>query len=167
MMNLGLNFRQVFKYLVPALIRGERFEAWIGALLQPVQTLNDGFVDAAATIRYFLRFDGRVIYLEHLLNDLFDNNLRRIYIDDPDTVQIITPYVFNKVEQQPPLTIFNKIEGEDDTVFLYTKYELGLPTDDFVVHVPTGIFDPTVETQMSFYIDKYRIAGKRYSFQTF
>lgn len=166
MINLGLNFRQVFKYLVPSLIRGERFEAWIGALLQPVQTLNEGFVSDAESIRYFLRFTGQVVYLEHLLNDLFDNNLRRIYIDDPSDIQIITPYVFNKVEQQPPIFIYNKVEGED-AVFIYTKAELGLGTDDFIVHVPTGIFNPTIETQMSFYIDKYRIAGKRYSFQTF
>ena len=165
-MNLGLNFRQVFKYLVPALIRGARFEAWIGALLEPVQSLNADFVADAASIRYYLRFNGQVLYMEHLLNDLFDNSLRRIYIDDPSDIQIITPYVFNKIEQQPAIFIYNKSEGEDP-VFVYTKSELGLGTDDFIVHVPAGIFDPTVEVQMSFYIDKYRIAGKRYSFETF
>lgn len=167
-MNLYLNFREVFQYLIPTWIRGEKFVAWLGAILEPVQTLNQSFADWASAVRYDLRFNGQVIYLEHVLNDQFDDTLRRIYIDDPAGQQIFTPYVFNKAEQQPPLYLYNVADALDteDNIVIYNVSELEV-TEDFVVHVPSGIFNPAAEVQMRGLIDKYRIAGKRYTFETF
>jgi len=165
-MNLGLNFKEVFKHLVPVPLRGERFVAWIGSLLQPVQSLNATFADEAEAIRYALKLNGQVIYLEHLLNDVFDPSLRRIYIDDPIDTQVITAYVFNKAEAQSPLYIYNKVEAVNGLAVIYNKGELNNSTDDFIVHVPAADLTATAQVQMRFYINKYRIAGKRYSFQT-
>lgn len=168
MINLGLNFKEVFKHLVPAPLRGERFVAWLGSLFAPLQSLNAQFADWGAEVRYDLRFNGQVIYLEHLLNDQFDSTLRRIYIDDPSGQQVFTPYVFNLVEVQPPLHLYNVADAKpiDENIVIRNTSEL-VVTDDFVVHVPTGVFNATVEAQMSDLIDRYRIAGKRYTFQTF
>jgi hypothetical protein len=169
MINLYLNFKEVFQYLIPAPIRGVRFVAWLGAMFGPLQSLNVLLFDKGAQIRYDLRFTGQVVSLEHLLNDQFDNTLRRIYIDDPSGQQILTPYVFNKVEAQPPLNLFNKADGKPifEQIVLRNKVELLGTTDDFIVHVPTVIFSSAIESQMRFFIDRYRIAGKRYSFIIF
>ncbi len=168
MINLFVNFKEVFKYLIPTPLRGNRFVAWIGALLEPLQTVNGYFSTWGATVRYYLRFNGQVIYLEHLLNDQFDDTLRRVYIDDPSGQQIFTPYVFNQVEQQPPLYLYTVADAKPllENIVLRNTMEL-VVTDDFIVHVPAGIFDSTIQIQMSRLIDKYRIACKRYSFQTF
>ena len=166
-MNLGLNFKTVFSYLVPYQLRKSRTVEWIGALLQPLQSLNDGFVEWAADVRYFLAFNGQVVYLEHVLNDTFDNSLRRIYIDDPAGNIAITTYVHNKVEQQPPLYLYNVDDASNENPLVYNQAELFVSDDDFIVYVPVGIFNPTVEVQMRDLIDQYRIAGKRYSFLTF
>lgn len=166
-MNLYLIFREVFKYLVPTWIRGERFVSWVGSLLEPLQSLNIVFSAFGSAMRYDLAFNGQVVYLEHVLNDKFDL-LRRIYIDDPAGQQVFTPYVFNKVEAQPPLYIYNAADAlpADENVVIYNTAEL-VTTEDFVVHVPADVFSPGVEVQMRKLINIYRIAPKRYSFSTF
>lgn len=165
MMNVFLNFKEAFSYLIPGRIRTTKFKDWIGALLAPLQSLNVAFAEYVSTTRYDLSFNGQVVYLEHILNDKFDDVDRRIYIDDPAGQQVFTPYLFNRVEQQPPLIIRNKSEALP-TPFLYNVPEL-VVTNDFVVHVPISVFNSTVEAQMKALMNKYRIAGKRYTFQTF
>lgn len=169
MINLVINFRTVFQHLVPQPIRGTKLVNWLGSLLEPIQSLNFGFDAAGTVIRYDLSFNGQVIYLEHVLNDQFDPGDRSIYIDDPGDVQIVTPYVFNQVEQQPPLYLYNIADAMDneDNVVLYNQGELGAITNEFIVHVPEAIFNDATEALMRVLIDKYRIAGKRYSFETF
>jgi hypothetical protein len=164
-MNFFLNFKEAFKYLIPAQIRGVKNVDWIGALLAPIQSLNVLFNEYVLGTRYDLSFNGQVVYLEHVLNDMFDDVSRRIYIDDPSGQQVYTPYVFNRVEQQPPLIVTNKSEALP-TPFLYNTPELVVSTD-FVVNVPTSVLNATVQNQMKALINKYRIAGKRYTFATF
>lgn len=166
-MNLGLNFKEVFKYLIPFQIRGNRIVEWVAALLAPVQSLNVVFSAWAGGVRYFLAFNGQVVYLEHVLNDQFDASLRRIYIDDPGGTVIVTTYVHNKIEQQPTLYLYNVADADPNNPIIYNTSEIYTSTDDFIVHVPAGVFSPTVQVQMSALINQYRIAGKRYSFQTF
>lgn len=166
-MNLGLAFKTVFSFLIPFVLRQDRMVEWIGALLQPLQTLNDTFVLWASGLRYFLRFNGQVLYLEHVLNDQYDASLRRIFIDDPVGNVVITTYVHNRIEFQPPLYLYNIADASEFDPVVYNTSELFVSEDDFVVHVPTAAFSPAIEVQMRDLIDKYRIAGKRYSFQTF
>lgn len=167
-MNVGINFKAVFQYLVPFRIRQSRMVEYMAALLAPLQVINGYFASHVETIRYDLKFNGQVMYLEHVLNDKFDNTLRRVYIDDPSGQQIFTPYVFNRIEQQPPLHLFNVADAKPllENIVLRNQVEL-LVTTDFVVKVPVGIFNSTIQVQMSDLIDRYRIAGKRYTFQTF
>lgn len=167
-MNVFINFKTVFQFLIPYRIRQSRMVEFMGALLAPLQTVNGYFSAHVDMIRYDLKFNGQVMYLEHVLNDQFDDTLRRIYIDDPSGQQIFTPYIFNRIEQQPPLHLFNVADAKpvDENIVLRNTVEL-VVTTDFVVHVPAGIFNPTMEVQMRDLIDRYRIAGKRYTFDTF
>lgn len=164
MRNYYLWFREVFKYLVPFKIRGVLFETWIASLLQPVQTRNLLFADFVGDTRYLLRFNGQVIYLEHRLNDEWDNIDRRIYIDDPLGTDIFPNLVFNKIEQENTFVIYNKSENQES--FIYNQIEL--QTDyDFIVYVPAEIYTNQINLEMRQVIDTYRIAGKTYIIQTF
>lgn len=166
--NLEISFKVVFKYLLPYPLRRDRMVDWLGSMLAGLQTVNGYFAAWAAGVRYALRFNGQVQYLEHVLNDGYDLSLRRIYIDDPAGQQIIVPYIHNRIEQQPPRYLFNAADAVPllSNIVLKNTAELGT-TVDFIVHVPVGIYDPTVELGLRKIIEKYRIAGKRYSFQTF
>jgi len=165
MTNFGVKIKELVTGLIPLKIRGDIFTEWIGALVEPIQTINDTFAGVVADIRYELQFNSQVIYLEHILNDQFDPGSRNIYIDDP-AQYIDDNYLYNKDEDQDSLTIRNKSEGGPD-VFLYTLAEVA-DNDDFIVFVPDNIsFDAAMQVQMSAIIDRYRHAGKRYSFETY
>lgn len=167
-MNVFIVFKTVFKFLIPFSIRNPKMVEFVGALLQPLQTVNGWFVDFVEGTRYDLRFNGQVVYLEHVINDQFDTNFRRIYIDDPAGQQVFAPYIFNRIEEQPPLYLFTISDAKPllENIVLRNASEL-VVTTDFVVYVPVSIFTTALQVQISALIDKYRIAGKRYTFQTF
>lgn len=161
-MNLKLDFKKVFVHFLAVKLRGEKMVAWVESMLTPLQSLHDQFSVWAYDLRYDLSFSGQQIYLEHLLNDVFDASERRIYIDDPlGTIQL-SEYIFNKVESQPDKILYNKSEGKK--LIIYNRSEINVSTDDFVIHVPSTVFN---QISMSRIVDKYRQAGKIYSFQTF
>lgn len=165
MMNFGLNILQLVKGLIPLKIRGDRFMAWIGALVAPIQTLNVTFASLVDDLRYKQKFNGQVIYLEHILNDQFDPNGRDVYIDDPSEY-ILENYIFNVSEDPQTLILYNKSEGQPP-LYLYNLDEVAA-NNDFIVYVPDTItFNSAVEVQMRAIINRYRHAGKRYSFEIY
>jgi hypothetical protein len=162
-MNVGLAFAVVMLHLVPLPIRGAKMSAWIGALMAPLQSLNNGLVTWVSAKRYAMQFNGQEMYLEHYLNDVFDSQ-RRIYIDDPGGTVVLSDYVWNKPEVQNDLVIYNKSEAAQ-TAIIENIAPVG--KGDFVVFVPTGIYSLAIEKVMRRHIDQYRIAGKVYTFQPF
>lgn len=74
--------------------------------------MHTQFYVLMAGILYDLQFNGQIMYLEYVLNDLFDNNLRRIYINNTadNSARL---FIFNKVEGQPKHYVFNKWNAVD------------------------------------------------------
>jgi len=131
---------------------------WLGAVLAPLQTLNSLFREYVADIRYSMYMTGQVVYLEHLLNDLYDSVSRRIYIEDGEGTQPMLLY--NKAETPESEVIRNKAEGGIDSV-LYNRVE-SFGEVDFVVVLPFGEIPDFWDAQIRANINKYKIAGKRY-----
>jgi len=123
----------------------------------PLVTLYDQFYTFYNAKRYELLFNGQVIYLEHLLNDQFDNVNREIYITDaPQVADEVV--LFNEAEQNEETVLYNESEGEQPIV-LYNESEYQY-WPDFIVHVPSTVaFD---EPRMRAYLDKYKLASKNY-----
>lgn len=160
-----INFRLAFLSLIPGAIRAQRLNDWVGTLLTGLQPVNDLFVNLTDLIRYKLEFNGQVAYLETYLNNAYDPTLKRIYIDDPLTTTVQPPYIFNVVEGQNTATVYNVAETPD-TIYIWNSSEL-VGSDDFVVNVPTSVWSAPDEPQWRQYIDTYKPAGRRYSFDTF
>lgn len=164
MRNYGVNLLQLAIKLVAVKIRKDRFVEWIGALVQPIQTLNVQLVALVQDIRYRLLFTGQVVYLEHILNDIFDAGDRLIYIDDP-ALYVEENYIFNHPEDT--LIIHNKVEAQP-SIFLFNADEYNALNVDFIVFLPDSIvFNAAVEAQMRSVIDRYRHVGRRYKFETY
>lgn len=125
-----------------------------------MQTLNDYFIAFVQQTFYKVSFTGQVVYLEHILNDRYDNGLRRIYIEDGLQVPL-PPYLYNKVEQRP-LYIWNKVESQPVQVYLRNKEEYS-SENDFIVYVPNAILTPALEKAIRSLVKIYKIAGKRFS----
>lgn len=134
---------------------------WLGALLAPMQALNQTFQEYVSDVRYTMYLTGQVIYLEHYLNDLYDPIARRIYIEDGEAVNAML--VRNKSESGETSILRNKSEGQESAI-LYNRDEV-FGQDDFVVVLPFGNLPDYWEARISASINRYKAAGKRYRFR--
>lgn len=100
----------------------------------------------------------QVCYLERLLNDRYDSELRRIKIDDG--IFHLPIYIYQEDEIKP---VYLFTEDENKPVYLYTDGEAGEVLDDFVVLVPVDIiFDMN---EMKSLLNIYKLAGTKYTIQ--
>lgn len=159
-MKYGINIYNYAKQAIPFFLRKEPLGSWVKALLAPVQSLNDTFDITAQDAKYQASFTGQVMYLEHLLNDSYDKNQRRIVIEDGNSL-VLPPFLFNKIEQEP-LYVFNKSEVSDK-LYLYNKVEYANPVD-FIVYIPTILFNNyEIRIRIERLINKYKLAGKTFA----
>lgn len=144
---------------LPPFLRGINLLSLLTAAIKPIVQTQQSFYQFYEDKKYELTFNGQVIYLEHLLNDQFDSVLRRIYIEDGD--QTTNIYLFNNSENNEAEYVFNKSENKEDLYLFNTSVTY---TDlDFIVFIPIGLVYN--ENLMKFYINKYRLAGKRFQIQ--
>lgn len=131
--------------------------AFLKMLATPMNRLFNQFEAYFLEKEYELAFNGQVIYLEHLLNDRFDDIQRGIYLTDAVGFDEEI-HLFNQIEQNEDTILFNESENET-LIHLFNQNEVdGWP--DFIVNVPSSVtFDEIV---MRALINKYKIAGKNY-----
>lgn len=122
----NINFLQLIIDNLPTDVDRPRVKDWLLACMKGIRDLNVQLVALEQQLRYDLTFNGHVIYLEHVLNDQFDNALRRIFIQDAANVQF--DYLFNLIEAQPPLYSYNNWNAA-------TVYNVG----DFVAFGISGV----------------------------
>ncbi len=157
------NLHLLVTYLLPTVLRQPKMIGWLSVLLSPADTKHSEFVSFVADKRYQLDFTGQVISLERLLNDAFDNTLRRIYIGDGNRQEVFIfngegtfvqnneTYFFKDATTETEAFVFN---GENNTL-LY----------DFVVNLPATLLYDT--SKLNSMIKRYKLAGKKYSIATF
>ncbi len=144
-------------------LAGNKHMSWVSALVSPLQTMNAWLWEFVQATRYKMYLTGQVIYLEHYLNDLFDPDLRRIFISN--SVPATAPFVFNKVENNP-VYIYNKAEAEDP--FYLRNIADYLSQYDFIINVPSDITLTTAFTnQIRSAVNYYKQAGKKYTIINF
>ena len=158
-------FDNILPHLPPILRGVEQWRAWLRVLSAPLQTVSNDVDSYENNTRYELQFNGQVMYLEHRLNDAFDNALRRIYIDDPQPTNIQPTVITNRADNQPTLIVRNRGEASTQTATFYNIVELQTRFD-FVVFVPTSIHT-TSQNALRSTVNYYRVAGKIWTFQTF
>lgn len=135
-----------------------RHLAWIRSLVAPIQKLNDWFSSYAAGIVYHLNLTGQVIYLEHYLNDLFDKEIRRIWIEDGTLV--LPPFLYNKADNADIFYLYNK--GGNDPFYLYDKADYDVQ-EMFIVHIPADLpLDQYLENRIRAAVNRYKQAGSHY-----
>lgn len=150
-----INFSTLISYLTPPTLNVEPFKQFLNAALKPLNTLHDFFQLYVNKAAYEMAFTGQVIYLEKLLNDKFNDGGTEIYITD----RVISSrlYLYNKIEDKPPVYLHNQSEGADP-LYLYNdaEYQLG-----FVIHVPSGLV--TNWNEFKWWVNKYKLKSKEYT----
>jgi len=140
--------------LLPPLLAKPKTRSWLQALLAPVLSLYNTFYAYRLQTIKTLRYNCQTIILENLLNDTFDNALRRIVIttnyDKADPVYI------GQVNENDEIWIGQV--GESDMVFI------GLDPDyiiayAFTVTVAAGTLTAAQEIQLKAIVNFYRFDG--------
>lgn len=157
----NVDFRKALYNLIPHFLRSEKQLAWLYSLQQPLKALNTLFVSFRTNTLYRLQFTAQIIYLEHYLNDQFDQATRGIYIDNIEQVDFT--FLFNNIELKPATYLYNNSEAQPP-VYFYQYTEL-LEGDTYIINVPVAVsFDELV---MRSKVDFYNNAGKNYSIVTY
>ncbi len=132
--------------------------AFVKVLLQPLKKLYEKFMSERAATLYKLQHASQVIYLEKVLNEQFNNGLPAytngvptgIYIGKPLS-NLKKPVLRKKIEQRKGLVLWKKADptfnpATHEKIVLRKKAEY-FTNIGFIVYVPIGCFDITVELQ--------------------
>jgi hypothetical protein len=165
--NLGvysINFEVVSERLTPWFWRKPVWLSYLKAALTPLQTANGEMVTFVNAIWTKLSYTGQHLALRELLNDTYDDTLRRIFIDEND-VTFDSIDLYKQPETDPsPLSIYLQSEVNPAPFSIYKQGE-GTGGDNFTINIPAAItFD---EDTLRSLVDFYVIAGKNYNIVIF
>lgn len=153
-----IDFRELANLLTPPFLRKVKLIDFLEALLKPLEEVNFNFKIFRRQAIYKVTHNGQVVYLQAVLNDSYDNSLRRIYIDD---FPVYDPVWIYPEADENPVYIGNATVYSDAEAFAATEF-------DFLVFVPIEYkpFNPQqltiFLTQMRSLINYYKLASKRY-----
>lgn len=148
----------------PPDLRLPKYVAWMQNMLCPMQMVNDDFVSTVDRLKEELSINGQTMVLEWALNNKWPDAAGGIQIDNtPDHKPRY--YVWAKSENQGFLAfVRSKDEGYPAPAYLYGKDEYSVE-NDFTVRVPATLdFD---EDEMKAFINKYKLADKRYKIEIY
>ena len=150
-----IDYDKLGKIFIPEPLRKPILSAWVKVLLSPIKTVYEAFLSYRTLKLYELTITPQVCYMERLLNDRWDDTLRRIVIEDaPDHAPIV---YYLEAELKPDVYF---TEAENLPVVYYTEGECGQIKDDFIIKVPTAI--SFSRTEMSAMVTKYKLASTRF-----
>lgn len=180
----NVDWQQVAAALVPWFLRRSRLVAWLSVAIKPSGYLWLVFLEDRRWMLFRVRYSGQVIYLEHMLNKLF-NSGRPAYTDDTPTGIWIGPgqlvddgnYIYTQAEageESDENRVYDSSEVVDepnDEIWLYEQWELENLSYDFTVNVPLAVGDVSANKrlydQIFSWTRNYCQAGKRFKIQNY
>ncbi|WP_136464955.1 hypothetical protein [Flagellimonas onchidii] len=153
-----VDYRKLIIWLVPTFLRKVKLIAWLQVLIAPIKGLYNDFLKYRKKVDYKLNHNSQVCYLQKVLNDAFDNESKRIYIENGIFIQAL--YVYAPKEELPVYV---------GTQYIYSDGDLTGGQIDFIVNVPIGLkpSDPIALegflSDMRALVNEYKLASKTYN----
>lgn len=144
--------------LLPPVLRKPSLFYFIVALLSPVKSLHEQFLDLRTDANYWQKFTGQILFIEYLLKEQFNGYTITIGEGVSTSSSYIghIPYSnFAIASLSVGSTIISHI-GFDDELQV---------ANDFTVNVPAQLFDSMTQTdfdKMRAIVDRYKLFGKKY-----
>lgn len=157
----NIDFRHIVYNLTPYFLRSDANLSFLYSLVEAVGELNVVFNSFRDNTLYLLQFTSQIIYLEHYLNDQFDPIGRGIYITNLEELDWV--FLYNFIEQKPPLFIFNKAEAA--TPVYFKNFSELINENNFIINIPVAV--TYVENVVRAKVDFYNQAGKNYTIVTY
>lgn len=152
---INIDFNYMITVLTPPVQRTVEVIAGIKAKFTPLETVKADFYAFFNKIEYEMIWNGQVCMLEELLNLEFDEIDKSIFISNANNIE--KQFVFNTAEANEPTYVFNTIEVADP---LYLRNDIESAQYHFIVNIPAAVtFN---EAQLKFFVNKYKLAGKRW-----
>lgn len=161
--NYDIDFNVLANLLTPPFLRKPKLIDWLITLLKPLEETNYKFKAFRRQAIYKVTHNGQVVYLQKVLRDAYDNEQRRILIQDAFSIDPL--YIYPEANQLPAY-IYS--EAENQPVYLYDNSIFDAGDYDFVVLFPLELkpltdFETNIlEIQIKSLINYYKLASKRY-----
>ena len=132
----NIDYNLLLKLLLPKVLRQPLQLAWLSSLVSPVKYLYEQFTTYRKATDYYLSHNSQVVYLQAVLNDRYDEGLRRIRITDGPFID--PQFMYKQVENKP--MYLNK-SSESQPRHIYTNGEtVNAPGSiDFFIKKPVSI----------------------------
>ena len=137
--------------MLPTRNRKPKMIAFVKSLIVPIVNLHYEFLRKRERDEFVLNHNGQICYLVKALNDLFDNDLRRIKLVAKSAFEVT--YIFTKIEDKPVYL--------DEPIYLYDKSDSVNNDLDFIVQVPTDILSNR-EVELKKWIETFKKGTKNY-----
>lgn len=154
---LGWNF-------LPVALRRPLLFGFVRSLLRPVELLHGEFLTFRTESLYKVRHNSQIVYMEAVLNDAFDPELRRIRIAN---AVFKTPVYFYEPEENREVWFYEP--ADNNPVYFNEQNEFAGDGVDFSVLVPPAL-QPGTEpaelamlTKMRGLVDNYKLYSKNYN----
>ena len=145
----NLNIDKLLVMLTPTFLRKPKLVAWLRTLATPLHKLLYDFQRAHQADLYNLAHNSQVCYLRKALNDEFDDEQRRIRIEDGKQKQRL--YIYPRSANKP--LYLGKL-------FLYQRGDYIDGGVDFIVVLPKDLtYD---KYKLEALVNFYKLAGKRW-----
>ena len=149
----NLNIDKLLVLLTPTFLRKPKLVAWLRMLATPFHKLLYDFQRASQDNLYNLAHNSQVCYLRKALNDEFDDEQRRIRIEDGKQQQRL--YIYPRSANKPLYLGKNFLSQRGDYI------DGGV---DFIVVLPKDLtYD---KYKLEALVNFYKLAGKRWTIET-
>jgi hypothetical protein len=148
-----IDFDRLILLLMPTFLRKPVLFGFVKALVSPVASLHYKWEQMRVANLLTLSYNGQRCYLRGVLNDRYDPDLRRIYIDE--VPELSGNYIYTPAEN---------LDYYLDTMWLDLDYSYQGELVDFVVCIPNDVLN-TKKNEIIATIEFYKIAGKIYKIQ--
>ena len=145
-----IDWDRLILLLLPTFLRKPVLFGYIRALISPIASLHYKWQQMRTANLLKLSYNGQRCYLRKALNDKFDPELRRIFIDG--TLDIEQDYIYTQAEN---------LDVYLGTMFLETEFNYAGTTVDFLVFVPQLVLDLKINEIIAT-LEFYKLAGKQY-----
>lgn len=156
----NIEWKKLATWLLPVNLRRKKLQAFVYALLAPVNDLHTRFLSYVKNVDYRLKINYQVCYLEAALNDRFDYVDRRIQIV---RARQYDPFPIYLKPENKPVVLSKK--GEGSGTILYSKQQTGQFTVDFIIKVPASVaFDLN---ELTAFVSFHIVQSRTFQVQTY
>lgn len=170
-MRYYINFDKTINQFVPHYLGGRKLILFLQSLIHPLRSVNDSFVEWAKETRIEASMTSQVFKFEWFLNRKFKkyflNGEGQISIKNGEKLGVAIYHQSADIADADNLVVYHESEGIKSEALYYANEKTDESSVSFTVFTPQ--IDETLITReaylamMSYYIDKYRLAGKTYN----